>query len=401
VSLLLLVVLHSLAQQLTIPIDAAKTAGIYEITKSWSSSVGDYNNDGWPDIFLSRHYAGGARLYKNDHGHFVEAFPGTFPAKEKSGYLVDRHHCAWGDANRDGLPDLYCTKGGDYGSGVIAKENELWIQQPNSGGFVNEAEKYGVTDPWGRGRFCAFIDVNHDGFDDLFVANEAGRSDGQDSRNHLFINQGGAYFRSAPEYGLDTLIGGGQCVRTPDVDADGWDDLLVCSHGSYPRLYHNNKGRSFTDISVQAGLSNQGYWRDVIVKDIDNDGYLDLAMVRSGRFQVQLQRDGVFQPPISMIGLSAGEKLAAGDVNKDGLLDIYVCQGGIPSSGINLTYNPYDLMLINQGGAKFVKAIIPQAWQGQGEHVSAIDFDRDGKTDFVVLNGFGSLEGSVQLIKFP
>jgi hypothetical protein len=58
-------------------------------------------------------------------------------------------------------------------------------------------------------------------------------------------------------------------------------------------------------------------------------------------------------------------------------------------------------MLINQGNGVFPKTAIPPTWQTQGQHISPIDFDLDGKTDFIVLNGFGGFEGSVQLIKFP
>ena len=58
-------------------------------------------------------------------------------------------------------------------------------------------------------------------------------------------------------------------------------------------------------------------------------------------------------------------------------------------------------MLINQGNGVFPKTAILPTWQRQGQHISPIDFDLDGKTDFIVLNGFGGFEGSVQLIKFP
>lgn len=98
--------------------DRSVAAGIYEKTESWSANVHDFNNDGWPDVLLVRHFQGPARLYCNDKGRFTEIHAGMFTRK-------DRHDCAWADINRDGLSDVYCTLGANYGKGE--KKNELWI----------------------------------------------------------------------------------------------------------------------------------------------------------------------------------------------------------------------------------------------------------------------------------
>ena len=161
--------------------------------------------------------------------------------------------------NGDGLIDGYCTIGTDFGTSYAT--NELWIQQP-IGGFVNMAAAYGVEDGYGRGRTTTFVDVNHNGYPDLFVVNQAPRPDGIPTSNRLFINQGGTSFRSAPEYGVDQELGttpGGGCAQAVDVNNDGWQDLLACTSAGL-RLYLNNGGTSFTDVSTADGLAN--VWKD-------------------------------------------------------------------------------------------------------------------------------------------
>lgn len=123
-------------------------------------------------------------------GRFTEVNTGTFVKS-------DRHDCAWGDANRDRLPDLYWAQGADD---EREKANELWMQQPD-GSFVNRSAEYGVTDPYGRGRDTTFIEVNQDGYPDLFVGNRYPRSDGIASPNRLFINEAGQSFEARPSTG--------------------------------------------------------------------------------------------------------------------------------------------------------------------------------------------------------
>lgn len=374
-----------------VAIDAAEKAGIYFITRSWSAAVGDLDQNGWPDVLLGVHGDGPARLYRNDTGRFTEIDVGSFVDN-------DRHDCAWGDANRDGRPDVYCTVGADSGHG--RGKNELWIQQTDQT-FVDEAEAFGVMDEFGRGRRTTFIDVNHDTYPDLFVGNQFPRSDGNLSPNRLFINQGGSSFRDAIEYGLEAEQGA-LCVQAADFNSDGWDDLLVCGQQPFGMLlFLNEVGQHFAEVSGAVGI--EGFAPSARLADLDRDGLLDLAHIDRDSVKVQLQRAGAFEKPITVhAGMPQPRWIAVGDVNRDAALDLYVVQ----TCGKDLATNYPDLMLLNNGrGTRFVESPIPQATEGCGDIASPIDFDRNGTTDFVVMNGYGQnpgfkAEGPVQLISF-
>jgi FG-GAP-like repeat len=368
--------------------DVAVEAGIDLVTRSWSVSVADFDANGWPDVLLGVHGDGPARLYRNDQGHFVEVGAGTFVDR-------DRHDCAWGDANVDARPDIYCTIGAESGHGM--EPNELWIQQPE-GSFVDEAAAFGVTDPYGRGRRTTFIDVNHDALPDLFVGNAYPRADEIPSPNRLFINGGGTSFRDAPEYGLDFEMGA-RCVQAVDFDEDGWQDLLVCGQpGDGLRLFRNMEGTVFHDVTEAVGIADDS--NSAVLVDLSGDDRLDLVFVTSTKVQMQLADGEGFAPPVAVrAGLPHPRWLAAGDVNRDGRIDLYV----LNTCGVEL--NEPDVMLLNAGDGRFADTRIPQTTEGCGDVVAPIDYDRNGNTDFVVMNGIFQNpdykpEGPVQLIAF-
>jgi FG-GAP-like repeat len=364
-----------------VAVDVADEAGVAESTVSFSANVGDFNRDGREDFLLVRHQRNTSRLYRNDGGRFTEVEAGTF-------FRKDRHDCAWGDANVDGRPDVYCTRG--TSGGTIVKQNELWIQQAD-GSFVDRAVDFGVTDPLGRGRWATFIDVNHDPFPDLFVGNWFPRQDGQPSPNRLFINNGGNGFASAPQYGVDREVGSDSSLAA-DYNNDGWEDLLICGKNGII-LYRNNNGASFTDVTSSAGLS--GGCHEAVLEDMNGDGRLDVVKVSSRSVQIQLQGAAGFGSPVLSRALDAGLELATGDVNEDSAPDLYVLQ----SRG-SVSNHP-DLMLVNNGsGTAFSQVAIPQTNQGSGQSVDPIDYNQDGRTDFLVTNGKFTVPGPVQLISF-
>src|SRR5262249_62339677 len=99
--------------------------------------------------------------------------------------LRDRHHGHAPDFNSDARMDMFCTVGADRGTEL--RSNALYLQQPG-GTFTDQAPRWDVSDPTGRGRHGAVLDVNNDGHPDVFSGAEPIRSDGLPSIDRLYLN---------------------------------------------------------------------------------------------------------------------------------------------------------------------------------------------------------------------
>jgi hypothetical protein len=369
-------------------VDKAVAAGISGNTETYEAIIADFNNDIKPDIFLGRH-GSLPRFYINDgNGHFQETNQGTFA-------LADRHGCDAADVNGDGLKDIFCTEGALRGTS--AKRNELYIQRQDHT-FTDQAGQYGVFDPFGRGRLAKFIEANGDSRPDLFVSNHPNRGDGLPSPDRFFINQLGGAYRYAPEYGLEreTSLRGSK-ASVGDLDKDGWQDLLVITPTGL-RVYHNEQGKGFTDVAASVGLGQSP--QDVTLADVNGDSWLDVIEVEPNKLSVFVNTNGKFSSVFSTT-LQYGFSVAAGDVNDDNRPDVYVMRGR-DAAGANAA----DQVYLNGGdGASFTRmSSIPSTSQGVADFVAPIDYDGNGLTDFLVLNGGGAnadnVLGPVQLIAF-
>jgi len=370
-------------------VNKAADAGISQTTFTYGAVVADFDNDTFPDIFLG-HHVGVPNFYENmGNGRFQETNQGTF------GH-ADRHGCDAADINGDGLEDLLCTEGVLQGTSV--KGNELYIQRPDHT-FEERAGEYGVLDPFGRGRSAKFIDANGDSRPDLFLSNEHIRGDGFPSPNQFLTNQQGDKFRYAPAYGLEREISPqrGTKAKVGDLDRDGWQDLLQVTPQGL-RVYHNTQGKGFTQVAESVGLGQSP--RDVTLADVNGDGWVDVIEVAPKALSVFLNKNGQFSRVFSTT-LRYGYSVAAGDVNGDNRPDIYVMRG-TDAKGTNAADRVY---LNNGGGAGFTRmSSIPTTSKGVPDSVVPFDYDGNGLTDFLVLNGHRpdaeSSPGPVQLIAF-
>jgi hypothetical protein len=374
-------------------IDVAQAAGIAQVTKSYGTYVHDIEGDGDQDFLYNRHGGLAMLLYVNNGDGTFRSVPATFP-------INDRHDCIWGRIDGDGRPDFYCSVGASGGNNV--KENELWLQDENLK-FTKVPLAGGATDPFGRGREPAVFDMNGDGLLDIFVGNYFPRPDGQPTPNRFYFHAAPTSFLAAPEVGVDLEIGG-QCAEPTDVDDDGDLDLAVCAHGSGGlRVYRNDGGTAFVDVAASLGIT--GMWCDASWVDLNGDGREDLTLMNNGAFRVMLANvDGSFRTAYSMDMKNAGcrfggggNRVAAGDINRDGHLDLYVLYSGYTDGAYNLP----DVMLVNDGtGANYTRASMPQATTGSGFSVAPIQRDADPEVEFLVTNGRGTFTGPIQLIDF-
>jgi hypothetical protein len=372
---------HPTQTQTVVAQDVAGAAGLALTTLSHGAVVADFNNDGLPDIFLSRD-ENPANLYLNNgDGTFTQVDQQNFPHR-------DRHGCDAADVNVDGRLDIFCATGSDRGT--EAKRDELWIQQ-SDGTFNDLAPKFGILQPFDRGRNSGFMDANGDGYPDVFTTNFPDRADGMPSSNRLFTNQGGTSYALASQYGLEQEINGSG-VSVGDYNGDGWQDLLVATTDGI-KLYRNDAGTGLTNVSNAVGLNHNA--GQVQFADMNGDGKLDVVEINPTNLKVDLQSGGTFSPAATET-LAAGQTFATGDANGDGALDIYVANGKTDTQA-----NAPDLVLLNDGtGTNFTQMSVPSTTQGAAEAVTAIDYDGNGLTDFLVENGNGGKPGPVQLIAF-
>ena len=362
--------------------DQAAAAGIGG-TQDWSFSaaVADFNGDGWPDLFISHHWHP-ANLYINNQD-------GTFTAADVSFFssILDRHDCQAADFNNDGRLDLFTSVGADRGTAL--KCNGLFIQQAD-GTFVDQGYQWNIGDATGRGRRCAVLDANNDGFPDIFYGTDPVRPDGLPSINRFFMNTGKGSFLDSPAMGLNLNIGA-LSARTVDYNSDGWPDLLICGYTGGLRLFRNNQGHGFTDVSSILGPSVNAV--DAIMVDVNHDSRPDLITLTASTVAVRLQNaDGTFAPPKTLLTVNNGVALAVGDVNGDNNPDIYVVCGQAGSK------NAQDFLLIGNATGGFTTQAVPQTSTGSGEAAYPIDYNHSGLTSFLVLNGAVPITGPVQLL---
>jgi len=226
-----------------------------------------------------------------------------------------------GDINNDGLEDLYFTSN--------QSQNKLYL---NKGNFqfedITEQAKVGGKKAWSTG--VAFVDINQDGFLDIYVCN-AGNEKGDDQKNELFINQGDLTFvEEAKKYSLDE---GGFTTHAAffDYDNDGDLDVYILNNSFIPvsSLSYNNK-------------------RELRSKDWDlpeqvKGGGDKLLENQNGNFVDVSEEAGIFG---SLIGFGLG--VTVGDVNYDGFKDLYISND----------FYERDYLYINQGDGTFVEDIM-------------------------------------------
>ena len=354
--------------------DISAQAGVQNDRWGYGCSVADYDNDGWPDLFVGNF--GKNRLYHNNHD-------GTFTdTAEKAGVSLGSWSTgsAWGDYDGDGKLDLYVTGYVHYdrklaetlatdasnaaclyrgvpvncGPRGLPAEPDHLFHNNGDGTFTDVTEKAGVVDKGPFYGFTAiFISLDGNGRPDLFVGNDS-------EPNYFYRNKGNGTFEdqsyiSGFAFNKDGREIASMGITAGDYENNGLVDFLITDFGDdYKVLFHNDGGASFTDASYSAGIAQTSIpfvgWGDGFI-DYDNDGWLDLFMV-NGHVYPQVdqhdwgttfaQRPLLFHnmpdrsgkgrrfdyvPPVTGTGLAIvtpGRGAAFGDLFNDGKIDVVI-----------------------------------------------------------------------------
>lgn len=323
-------------------------------------AVGDYNNDGYPDIYITN-YGPNVLYHNNGNGTFSDV-------TVRAGVGGDRCSvgAVWLDYDKDGLLDLYVgnyiqfdpeysyyyAPDGFPGPLAYAGQADILYHNRGDGTFEDVTKSTGVFKPVGRAMGVSAADYDDDGYVDIYVANDA-------MENYLFHNEGGQRFQE-----LALLAGvaynemgdatSSMAVDFADYNGDGLIDIFV-SDISYSALYQNEGHGLFRDVTNPAGIavaSGQYVGWAAAFIDYDNDEDLDIFKVNGdlehlygqedqlfenlgeGEFRdVSVERGNYFQREL------VGRGACFGDYDNDGDIDVFI---------VNL--NDHGVLLRNEGG---------------------------------------------------
>jgi tetratricopeptide (TPR) repeat protein len=371
----------------------AAKIGLNKTSGGRGTAIFDYNNDGRLDIAITSAH-GGTSLYRNNgDGTFTDVSVESGLDQAVNGFSIIA-----GDYNNDGFVDLYISRLGWYaGDGTLFRNN-------GDGTFTDVTAQSGLA-TWGPCFSASWVDYDCDGYLDLFIPNNSGGVFDRHVPNRLFHNNGDGTFTDVTSEagvgGILPAIGS----SWGDYNNDGYPDLFVSGMG-HAQLLRNNGDGTFTDISKQAGFTDPAIGTVCAWCDYDNDGWLDVAQfvwsdyediigtMKTGRGPADGKpmriyhnnRDGTFTMKDRELGLDGcwgSMSGTLGDLDNDGHLDFVLGNGAPPMDRVE------PLVVLQSDGARYrnvtFSAGLPFTGKSHGANVA--DLFGDGRLSIIVAAG--------------
>ncbi len=383
--------------------------------------VADFDGDGWPDIY----FVNGRDLYNRgvsvSNALYRNNGDGTFTdVTEKAGVTGTGYGlgCVWGDFNNDGYPDLFVTQ---YGRNVLYRNNgngtftditdKAGVAGTESGAFHSGATFFDYDrDGWLDLYVGSYVDLGNKRYCPLGdVLSSCAPSEYRGSPDALYHNnRDGTFTNVTATAKIYQPDGKNLSVAAADYDDDGWPDLFVANDGLNAYLYHNERNGTFKEMGLVSGmaLTSQGRVMAAMcisLGDYDNDGRLDLYISDFQRSSDHLWHNegkGLFDEVSEQAGITRQTRdvLSFGggffDYDNDGWLDLFIANGHVYPEVEQATpgthYKQINSLFHNAGNGKFTEVgklsgngfVTPYVGRG----VAFADFDNDGFMDVVVAN---------------
>jgi hypothetical protein len=383
--------------------------------------VADFDGDGWQDIY----FVNGRDLYDRGipvrNALYHNNGDGTFTdVTEKAGVPGSGYGlgCVWGDFNNDGFPDLFVTQ---YGRNILYRNNG-----DGTFGDVTDKAGVGGMESGAFHSGATFFDYDRDGWLDLYVGSyvtlgdkrycplgdvvsSCAPSEYRGSLDALYHNNhDGTFTNVTTSAKISQPEGKNLSVQAVDYDDDGWPDLFVANDGLNAYLYHNERNGTFKETGLVSGMAVTSQGRImaamcISLGDYDNDGRLDLYISDFQRSSDHLWHNedkGLFDEVSEQSGITRQTRdvLSFGggffDYDNDGWLDIFVANGHVypevEQASPGTHYKQINSLFHNEGNGKFTEVSktsgngFATAYAGRG--VAFADFDNDGFVDVVVAN---------------
>jgi hypothetical protein len=349
-------------------------------------AVGDFNRDGWPDLFLIG--GGGAGV---PDALFINQGDGTFVNQAASWGVALVHRgrgAAVGDYDRNGWPDIYVTSGGDLSS-IDRPGQHILYRNNGNGTFTNVATAAGVN--WTSVKklttSATWGDYDLDGDLDLMVMTWDIPNDG----NRLFRNNGNGTFTDVTVAAGVTSNVHGFASRFVDMNGDRWPELLLVADFGTSKVLKNNGNGTFTNVTPGSGTALESNGMGTCVGDFNRDGLQDWHVTSAYRDNPSLNKDGnylyVNQGAHLYVALPHASGLQDGgwgwgsesiDFDHDGHIDVAETNGWDDAEYLNEPSYLYR----NNGDMTFTRSDLPK--NAEGRSLMTLDYDRDGDLDIVI-----------------